>query len=193
MRYHYSNDVPESENVISSDTYAKCCIMTFLASLLGIVNPVLSGFLAENVFSNFNLKGIIPTVISMITVKGTRMYLRSRVGKKLKGSMRAPLIWLQRRISRKLWWIEPMVDNWGWVGMVMTRITGGVSVQAAAFIASMITDTINTLLSLIVYYFTRNYILSVLTALVLPSLAVIPWFASKTIRYRKYKRIFHAH
>nr|PZM87760.1 MAG: hypothetical protein DIU81_08590 [[Clostridium] cellulosi] len=185
MRYHYSNNVPESEKVISSDTYAKCCIMTFLASLLGIVNPVLSGFLAENVFSNFNLKGIIPTVISMITVKGTRMYLRSRVGKKLKGSMRAPLIWLQRRISRKLWWIEPMVDNWGWVGMVMTRITGGVSVQAAAFIASMITDTINTLLSLIVYYFTRNYILSVLTALVLPSLAVIPWFASKTIRYGK--------
>lgn len=166
--------------------------MTFLASLLGIVNPVLSGFLAENVLSNFNLKGIIPTVISMIMVKGTRMYLRSQVGKKLKGSMRAPLVWLQRRISRKLWWIEPMVDNWGWVGMVMTRITGGVSIQAAAFIASMTTDTINTLLSLIVYYFTRNYILSVLTALVLPSLAVVPWFASKTIRYRKYSRIFHS-
>ena len=47
-----------------------------------------------------------------------------------------------RRISKKLWWLEPVVDNWGWVGLVITRLTGGVSAQAASLIASMLTDTI---------------------------------------------------
>lgn len=193
MKYLKINKYVSNEKVISSDVYAKCSIMTFLASVLGIVNPVLSSFLAENVISNFNLKGIIPTVISMAMVKGTRMYLRSRVGKRLKGSMRAPLVWLQHRISKKLWWMEPMVNNWGWVGMFITRITGGISLQTAAFFTSMITDTVNTVLSGIVYYLTRNYVLSVMTALIMPSLAVIPWFANKTVRYRKFNRIFHAH
>ncbi|HEX2938927.1 MAG TPA: hypothetical protein VHO66_08415 [Ruminiclostridium sp.] len=192
MKFISNNKNQDGEKLISNNVYAKCSVMTFLASLLGIVNPVLSSFLAENIISNFNLKGIIPTVLSMVMVKGTRMYLRSRVGSRLKGSMRAPLVWLQHRISKKLWWMEPMVSNWGWVGMVLTRITGGISLQTAAFFASMITDTLNTLLSGIVFYFTRNYFLSVLTALIIPTLAVVPWFASKSLRYRRFNRVFHA-
>lgn len=164
--------------------------MSAIASLLGIVNPVLSSYIAQNIKSNFNLKGIIPSLIAMVIVKGTRMYLRGSVSAQLKGgSMRAPVVWLQHRISKKIWWLEPMVNNWGWVGMVITRLTGGVSAKTAAFFASMVIDTINALLSGIVYYFTQNYVLSVLTALIIPSLAVLPWFASKTIRYRRMEKI----
>jgi len=170
--------------------YAFCCAMTTLASLLGLVNPLLSSFIAQNIINNFNLKGIIPSLFSMIIVKGARMYLRGNVSKRLKGgSMRAPLVWLQHRISKRLWWLEPMVNNWGWVGLVITRLTGGVSASTAAFFASMLTDTINALLSGIVYYFTQSYVLSLLTALVIPALAVVPWFALKTARIRKHAKL----
>lgn len=163
--------------------YAFCCALTTLASLLGFVNPVLSGFIADNIIRDFNLRGIIPTLIAMAAVKGTRIFLRSRVALELRGgNMRAPLVWLQRRISRRLWWLEPMVGNWGWVGLVINRITGGVPRQVAALITSSLTDTVNAVMSGVVYYFTRSYVLSLLTALVIPTLAVVPWFAKNTMR-----------
>ena len=177
------------DGLIAHHRYAYCCLMSSFASFLGFVNPVLSSFIAQNIINSFNLKGIIPALISMGAVKGTRIYLRSNVSSKLKGSMRAPAVWLQRRISKKLWWLEPMVDNWGWVGLVMTKLTGGVSVQAASFIASMITDTIIALMAGIVYYFTQSYILSLLTALIIPALAVVPWFALKTFRHRHFAKL----
>lgn len=189
-----SYGLPDKEEkphrLISRYRYSYCCLMSALASLLGIVNPVLSSFIAQNIKSNFNLKGIIPSLIAMIIVKGTRMYLRGSVSAQLKGgSMRAPIVWLQHRISKRIWWLEPMVNNWGWVGMVITKLTGGVSARTAAFFASMVIDTINALLSGIVYYFTQNYVLSVMTALLIPSFAVLPWFASKSMRYRKLEKI----
>lgn len=162
--------------------YGFCCLLSALASLLGIINPILSSFIVSNILNNFNLAGIIPSLIAMAVVKGLRMFLRSRVNLNLKGNMRAPLIWLQSRIGKKLWWVEPIIGSWGWVGVIMTRITGGVSAQAASFLASFVTDTINTLAAGIVYYFSRNYILSLLTALILPTLAVSPWFAGKALR-----------
>lgn len=173
---------------ISGNVYAKCCVMTFFASFLGLVNPVLSGVFTQNAFISFNIKGAVPTAVIMLAVKGTRMFLRSRVGKYLKGSMRAPLIWLKQRISRKLWWMEPMVDNWGWVGMVISKLTGGVSLQAASFIVTMMIDTLNVLIAGIVYYFTHNYILSLMSALILPLFTVIPWFANKATRFLHIKK-----
>lgn len=175
---------------IAPHRYAFCCVLSATASLLGFVNPILSSFIAENILNNINLKGIIPTFVSMLAVKGTRMYLRSIVASQLKGGMRAPAVWLQRRISKRIWWLEPMVDNWGWIGLVITRVMrGGVPAQAAAFIASMITDTINALMSGVVYYFTQSYILSLLTALIIPSFAVVPWFTLKTLRYHRKAKI----
>lgn len=166
--------------------YGLCCAMTLTASLLGFVNPILSSFIAENIINHFNLTGIIPSLVSIFAVKGTRFYLRARAGNELKGgSSRAPVIWLQKRISRKLWWLEPMVVNWGWVGHLLTRLTGGVSVQVSAAIASMLTDTINSLVSGIVYYYTRSYSFSLLAALVIPAISVLPWLTVKTVRYRR--------
>lgn len=176
----------KANGLIARHRYSVCCLMSSAASLLGFVNPVLSSFIAQNIISNFNLRGIIPSIIAMVAVKGTRTLLRARVAGQIKGgSARAPIIWLQRRISRRLWWLEPMVDNWGWVGLVITRLTGGVPAQAAMAIASMLVDTINALLSGVVYYFTQSYVLSLATALIIPSLAVVPWLAVKTIRGRR--------
>ena len=178
----------EYAELVARHRYSLCCMMSLFASLLGVLNPVLSAFVAKNVIDNFNLKGIIPSLVSLYGVKATRMYLRTRVGAELKGgSIRAPIIWLQHRISRKLWWLEPMVDNWGWVGLVITRITGGVSVQASAAIASMIMDTVNALLSGIVFYFTRSYVLSLATAFIIPAAAVVPWLTVKTLRSRRHR------
>jgi ABC-type multidrug transport system fused ATPase/permease subunit len=162
--------------------YFICCVMSAAASMLGFVNPLLSSFIVKNIINNFNLKGIIPSLISMAIVKGTRMLLRSRVAIELRGNMRAPIVWLSRNISKRLWWLEPMVDNWGWIGMVITKLTGGVSAQTASFFATMVFDTTNSLVSGIVYFYTQNYILSLLSALVVPTLAVVPWFTEKTIR-----------
>jgi hypothetical protein len=166
--------------------YGLCCFMTLTASLLGFVNPILSSFIAQNIIDHFNLTGIIPSLVSIFVVKGARFYLRARAGSELKGgSSRAPVIWLQKRISRKLWWLEPMVVNWGWVGLVLKKLTGGVSVQVSAAIASMLTDTVNSLVSGIVYYYTQSYLLSLLAALVIPAVAVLPWLTVKTVRYRR--------
>jgi hypothetical protein len=166
--------------------YGLCCVMTLTASLLGFVNPILSSFIAQNIIDNFNLTGIIPSLISIFAVKGTRFFLRARAGAELKGgSARAPSIWLQRRISRRLWWLEPMVSNWGWIGLMITKLTGGVSFQVASAIASMLTDTVNSIVSGVVYYYAHSYILSLLAALIIPAAAVLPWLTVKTGHRRR--------
>lgn len=180
-------------NFLRRNKYSVCCLLSTFASLLGIVNPILSSYIASNILNHFNLAGIIPSLVSMAAVKGLRIFLRSRVTLTLKGNMRAPYSWLQSKIGKKLWWVEPMVESWGWAGLVMTRLTGGVSAQTAAFITSTLTDTLNTLASGIVYYFTQNYVLSVLTALILPAFAVAPWFAGKAFRIHHYSRHAGAH
>lgn len=177
--------------VFARHRYTICCLMSTLASLLGFVNPILSSFLAKNILNNFNLRGIIPSLLSMSAVKGMRMLLRSKVASQLKGNMRAPIVWLSRNISKRLWWLEPMVDNWGWVGMAITKLTGGVSTQASAFFATMVIDTINALASGIVYFYTQDYVLSLLSALVIPTLAVAPWYTRKAIRIHSAKIRFH--
>ena len=162
--------------------YGLCCFMTLTASLLGFVNPILTSFIAENILNNFNLAGIIPSLVSIFAVKGARFYLRARAGSELKGgSARAPSIWLQRRISRRLWWLEPMVSNWGWIGLILTKLTGGVSAQVAAAVASMLTDTINSLVSGFVYYYTHSYALALMAALIIPAAAVLPWLTVKSV------------
>ncbi len=170
--------------LINKNRYFFCCVLSAFASLLGFVNPILSSFIAANILHDFNLKGIIPLFVSMLIVKGTRMYLRSTVTYRLRGNTRAPLIWLQRRIGKRLWWIEPMVGSFGWVGILMRRLSkkrGGVSIQVASFIVTSISDTVITVGTGVVYYFTQSYILSLLTALIIPALTVVPWFAGKSV------------
>lgn len=173
----------------SRNRYGISCLFSAFASLLGFVNPVLSSFIAYNILNNFNLGGIIPSLIAMVIVKGVRMYLRSAVSHNLKGNIRAPLIWLQHRIDKRLWWLEPMVDSWGWIGMTVAKHTGDVSQQAALFFATMVMDTLNTLASGIVYYFTQNYVLSLLSALIFPTLTIAPWFAGKAMRIHHYSKL----
>jgi len=50
-------------------------------------------------------------------------------------------------------------------------------------------DTIISLITGVVYYFTQSYVLSILTSLIIPSLAVVPWFATKSMRVRRYSKL----
>lgn len=178
-----------NKKTASENRYGISCLFSALASLLGFVNPVLSGFIAYNILNNFNLGGIIPSLAAMVIIKGTRMYLRSSVSHNLKGNIRAPLIWLQHRIDKRLWWLEPMVDGWGWLGMTVSKYAGDVSGQAALFFATTVMDTLNALASGIVYYFTRSYVLSLLSVLIFPTFTVLPWFAGKAKRIHHYSKL----
>lgn len=122
----------------------------------------------------------------MILVKGTKMLLRGRVNKLMRGAdAQAPLAWLQRRISKKLWWLEPMVSNLGWIGMVITKLTGSVKVKASAFAASFLTDLVVIIAAGVMFYFTRSYALSVLITFTLPLLSVMPWLTKKSVKFEK--------
>lgn len=157
--------------------------------MLGVATPLLSALIVSNIINNFNIKGIIPTIIAMILVKGTKMLLRGKVNKLMRGAKaEAPLAWLQRRISKRLWWLEPMVSSLGWIGMVITKLTGSIKVKAAAFAASFLTDMIAILASGIMFYFTRSYALSVLITFTLPLLSVMPWLAKKAVKFEKISR-----
>lgn len=178
-----------NKKTASGNRYGISCLFSALASLLGFVNPVLSSFIVYNIINNFNLGGIIPSLVAMVIVKGTRMYLRSRVSHNLKGNMRAPLIWLQHRIDKRLWWLEPLVDGWGWLGMTVSKYAVDVSAQTAMFFATTVLDTLNALASGIVYYFTRSYVLSLMSVLIFPAFSVAPWYAGKTRRIRHYSKL----
>ena len=169
--------------------YAICCVLSTLASLLGVATPLLSALIVSNIINNLNVKGIIPTIIAMILVKGTKMLLRGKVNKLMGGAQaQAPLAWLQRRISKRLWWLEPMVSSLGWVGMVITKLTGSIKVKASAFAASFLTDLIAIIASGVMFYFTRSYALSLLITFTLPLLSVMPWLAKKTVKFKKFSR-----
>lgn len=179
------------EKFISRHRYAICVFYGSLASLLGFVNPLLSSYITGRLLIAFNMEGVIPALISMLAVKGMRTFLRFRMSVNLQGNSRAPIVWLQHKIGGFLWWLEPMVDNWGLIGHTLRRFwKNGVSSQVAIFITSSLTDTFDVIIAGIVYYFTKSYILSLLSALMLPFTSALPWFAQKTLRLRhfKYKR-----
>lgn len=169
--------------------YAFSCFLSVLISLLGFVNPVLAVVFVDRFLKYYNIIYSVPVLIPIAAVKGTRIYLRVLLSKYLKGSQRAPLIWLQRRLSSRLWWLEPVVRNFGWVGMMIQRFSGksGVSNQVSQTITYTLADTITTILSGVVYYYTRDLVLSFLSILVLPSLYVIPWFTEKSLKINRSK------
>jgi ABC-type multidrug transport system fused ATPase/permease subunit len=187
--FYIKNEIKiRAEEAVIRDRYAICCVLSALASALSVVNPLLTALIVQNIINNFNLKGIVPSIIAMIMVKGTKMLLRGKVSKLLRGGdVRAPSAWLQRRISKKLWWLEPMINNWGFLGVVIKKLTGGVSVKISAAMVSFITDIVNIFLSGVVYYFTHSYALSLLVTFAIPTIAVLPWFAEKTIKNEKLK------
>lgn len=171
------------QSFLQRNRYAVCCLLSVFAGLLGFVNPVLSSTLAAMLRRRLSLTAAIATFAAMVLVKGLRMFLRSRVTVVMRGHMRAPYVWLRQRIGRRLWWLEPMVASWGWAGTVLARLSGppGVSAQAAAAIASTLTDTFDAAAAFVVYYFTQSYVLSLLASLAVPALAVFPW-ASRRLR-----------
>lgn len=168
--------------------YFLSCILSASAALLGIINPFLTGLLVARAKESFTISNIMPVFICLAAVKASRIYFRVTIAKLLGGSQRAPFIWLRHRIGRWLWWIEPLLHNWGWVGMVVTRFSGGTSVpsQIASGLIYYVTDTGITIASGIVYYFTDSYTLSFLSILVLPTLIVIPWFTKKSATIREF-------
>ncbi len=172
MRFHRA-----WQSFLARNRYAVCCLLSVFAGLLGFVNPVLSSALAAIFRRRLSLKAAIATFAAMVLVKGLRMFLRSRVTLVMRGHMRAPYVWLRQRIGSRLWWIEPMVASWGWAGTVLTRLSGppGISAQAAAALASTLTDTLDAVAAFVVYYFTQSVVLSLLASLALPALAVFPW------------------
>ena len=170
--------------------YALSCLLSSTAGLLGLFNPILSSMLVKRAKESFLLMNLLPVIICLVAVKLTRMYLRISIAKLLGGSQRAPFIWLQHRIGRWLWWLEPMLHNWGWVGMAVTRFSGssGLAPQVASSVIYTLSDTGITVISGVIFYYTENYVLSFLSVLILPTLIVIPWFTEKSAKIRKKDR-----
>jgi len=189
--------------------YAICCILSSVASLMSFVNPLLAGVLIDRAVSSFSLPSVTPVIAGMGLVNGTRILLRATVAKLLKGRQRAPLIWLQNRIGKWLWWLEPVLHVWGLPGIAMkkfgrflaaNRLTSGnlffsslkphknrrLSLAVASSIIYLMTDVCVTALSGVIFYLTRSYYLSLL-AVLLPAAAAAPWFAKKSNRLRKRK------
>lgn len=170
-----------------TNRYAYCSVLSAIAGLLGFVNPLLSSVLVAKAIRRFDLMSLLPYALAMVVVKGTRIYLRFTISVVLKGNQRAPLIWIQHHVGEWFWWVEPLVHNWGIIGMILTKFSGGNSLgaQIAAFITYYLSDTVITFTSGIVYYYTQSYFLSLLSALLLPVVIIVPWFTEKGLRISK--------
>jgi ABC-type multidrug transport system fused ATPase/permease subunit len=190
--------------------YAICCVFSAAASLLCFVNPLLAGIFVNRAISAFEPPSITPLIAGMAIVNGTRILLRSTVAFFVKGRQRAPLIWLQARIGKWLWWLEPVLHVWGLPGIVMKKFGRWLSahrltsrllhlgprrphknrrlaLNVASSITYIITDFFVTALSGVIFYFTRSYMLSLLSVL-LPAAATVPWFAKKSKRLHRLRR-----
>ncbi|MDR3645076.1 MAG: hypothetical protein P4M02_08385 [Clostridia bacterium] len=166
--------------------YVLSCLLAAVAGLLGIIDPILTSLLVARVMNYHAFSRAAPVLISLLAVKGIRIYARMTMAKLLGNNQRAPIIWLQHRIGNWLWWLEPLLHNWGWAGMVVTRLFGstGVAAQMASVISFMLTDLSVSFAAGTIYYFTQSYLLSFLSVLILPTLIVIPWFTRKSRRMR---------
>jgi ABC-type multidrug transport system fused ATPase/permease subunit len=170
--------------------YALSCVFSSVAGFLGVINPLLIILLVDKAKNNFDILNILPTLIILVATKVLQFVLRVKTAKFLKGNQRAPLIWLQHRIGKWFWWLEPMLHNWGWVGMLVTKLCGnsGIVAQIASAVTYTINDTLITVASGVIYYFTDSYVLSFLTILILPAIFVIPWFTKKTLKLKSFTK-----
>lgn len=160
--------------------YLICCLLSSTAAMLGILNPFLIGLLIFRIKHAERPDKIILAFLCLAGVKATRMYFRFTVTKLLDGNQRAPFNWLRHRIGRWFWWLEPLLQNWGWVGMAVNKFTHGspLGPQLASGIIYYLSDTATTVFSGVIYYYTENYALSFLPVLALPTLITIPWITA---------------
>lgn len=180
-------------NIRAADRTAYCALLSLLASVLGLGVPLLSSRTVDLAMHSLSFShvdraaGLLPPLLLLVTVQGMRMYLRYAISAVSGGNERAPLFWLQHRIGRWLWWVEPMVHNWGVAGMIVAKLSGkkGLAVQLASSFSYLISDLLITLFSGTIYYITQSYLLSLLSSLALPALAVLPWFTRKSRRIRE--------
>jgi ABC-type bacteriocin/lantibiotic exporter with double-glycine peptidase domain len=170
--------------------YALSCVFSSVAGLLGVLNPLLIILLVDKAKNNFEILNLLPTLTILIATKILQFVLRVKTAKYLKGNQRAPIIWIQHRIGKWLWWMEPMLHNWGWVGMFVTKISGssGIAAQIASAVTYTLNDTLITVASGVIYYFTDSYVLSFLTILILPAIFVIPWITEKTLKLKSFTK-----
>lgn len=187
------------------------CVCSAAASLLSFANPLLVGVLINRSIAFLSLAAVAPVILGMAAVKGTRMLLRSVSSSFIRSNPRAPLVLLQQRVGKWLWWLEPVFHSWGAAGLELARLArklhlpGLLSPRLAlgrpgrpitvrtitSRIASMttyyLTDTCVTILAGIIFYYTRSYPLSLL-AVLLPVAGLTPWFAEKSARIRHWSR-----
>lgn len=162
---------------VKRDKYAICAVLSAISSLLSVANPLLSALIVKNIKNNFNFKGIIPSIIALIIVKGTRMLIRGKINKLLReGDIKAPLEWMQKKIKKYFSWLEPMIEKWGFIGEFLTNIKGGIDLRLSAAVTSFLTDFIIIIVSGIIFYFTGSYTLTVVISFLIPTLSVIPIF-----------------
>lgn len=189
--------------------YAICCVLSGLASLLGFVNPLLAGVFISGAMSSLSLTGITPFIAGMAFVNGTRIFLRNTVANLLKGRQRSPIIWLQHRIGKWLWWLEPALHGWGMPGIVLNKfgrwlkarkltspalevgrdkpaVNKRYTLSIASSIIYLFADACVTALSGFLFYLTRSYTISLL-AVLLPAAAAVPWFRKKSRRIKQIK------
>lgn len=159
--------------------------MSAVAGLLSFVNPLLAGIIVSRAVTAFKVPYIAPILIGLLIVNGLRMILRGTVAGLMHGRRRSPIIRIQHKIGKWLWWIDPTLHRWGVAGWLVKRL--GIATNAAALIIYTATDTFVTILAGVIFYLTRSYALSMLAAL-LPALEAAPWFAQKTMRFKRVRK-----
>lgn len=191
------------QKIIVRYRYALSCLMSSLASVLGLVNPILAGVLVGRALRVFSMPVIAPVVSGMLAVKAARMLLRTAASRITGGGIRSPILWLQRKIGRWLWWVEPLLHSWGIAGLALQRRLGlfhlirlpprrvsagsDTGMKIASALTFSLLDTLVTTASGLLFYLTRNYAASFLAAL-LPAFGAAPWFAEKTKRLSRTRK-----
>jgi ABC-type bacteriocin/lantibiotic exporter with double-glycine peptidase domain len=172
--------------------YALSCVFSSIAGLLGVLNPISTILLIDKAKDTSDIIKLLPFIIIFVSAKGLQFWLRVKTATFLQGNQRAPIIWLQHKIGKWLWWMEPMLHNWGFVGMIVTKLSGkaGIAVQIASAVTYTINDLLITVASGVIYYCTESFILSFAVVLILPALFVIPWVAKNALKFKKYDSDF---
>lgn len=161
--------------------YLISCALASVAGILGIIDPVLTSLMVDRVMDYQNLSRAAPVAVSLAAVKFIRFNSRATMSRLLGGDSGAPIVWLQKRIGGWLGWLEPLLHNWGFAGMLVEKVFGKArpSVKIASALAYMATDLSVSVTAGILYYFTTSYVLSFLSVLILPLLTILPRFAKK--------------
>lgn len=166
-----------------------------VTGLIGLFDPVITSLLVSRVMKQAPIERVAPVFITLLAVKGTRIYARITMSRLLGNNQRAPINWLRRRIGSLIWWMEPLFNSWGPVGVLVNKLVGpnGITAQVASGIIYLVTDFSDSAIAGFIFYLTQDYILSFCSSMILPTLFVLPWFTRRSHRILRGGKIHMRH